>query len=95
LSTHELIQPIAHRVRTRTVAWRARLISTIGPLTSLGGAVWAVLQPDRITLLHPFRNSFWWLVVEPPVFVVIVGVVFHVFIARALLDDLKASDATA
>jgi hypothetical protein len=95
LSTHELTHSIGQGVRTRTLTWRARLISTIGPLTSLGGAVWAVLQPDRITLLHPFENSFWWLFVEPPIFVVIVGVVFHVFIARALLDDLKASDATA
>jgi uncharacterized membrane protein len=95
LSTHELTQPIGHVARTRTLTWRARLISTIGPLTSLGGAVWAVLQPYRVTLLHPFENSFWWLFVEPPIFVVIVGVVFHVLIARTLLEDLKASDATA
>jgi hypothetical protein len=94
LSTHELTQSISHRVRTRTLAWRARLISTIGPLTSLGGAVWAVLQPDRVTLLHPFHNSFWWLVAEPPIFVVLAGVAFHVFIARALLEDLKGTDAT-
>jgi hypothetical protein len=95
LSTHELTHPIRQRVRTRTVAWRARLISTIGPLTSLGGAVWAVLQPDRITLLHPLQNSFWWLVVEPPIFVVLAGLAFHFFVARALLEDLKGNDAAA
>jgi hypothetical protein len=95
LSTHELTHSIGHGVRTRTLAWRARLISLIGPLTSLGGAVWAVLQPDRITLLHPLDNSFWWLFVEPPIYVVIVGVVFQVFVARTLLEDLKAHDAAA
>ena len=95
MSTHELTHSIGHRVRTRRLTLRARLISTIGPLTSLGGAVWAVLQPDRITLLHPFRNSFWWLVVEPPIFVVLVGLAFHVFVARTLLEDLRANDAAA
>ena len=95
MSTHELTHSIGHGVRTRTLTWRARLISLIGPLTSLGGALWAVLQPDRITLLHPFDNSFWWLLVEPPIYVVIVGVIFHVLVARTLIEDLKANDAAA
>jgi hypothetical protein len=95
LSTHELTHSIGHRVSTRTLTLRARLITTIGPLTSLGGAVWGVLQPDRITLLHPLNNSFWWLLVEPPIFVVLAGLAFHFFIARPLLDDLKETDAAA
>jgi hypothetical protein len=95
LSTHELTHSIGHRVRTRTLTWQARLISTIGPLTSLGGALWAVLQPYRITLLHPLDNSFWWLIVEPPIYVVLVGVAFHVYVARSLVEDLKAQDAAA
>jgi hypothetical protein len=94
MSTHEVTQWIGHRVRTRTTTLRARLISSIGPATALGGALWAVLQPDRITLLHPLSNSFWWLFVEPPIFVVLVGVLFQVFVARALLDDLR-DDAAA
>jgi hypothetical protein len=94
MSTHEVTQWIGHRVRTRTTTLRARLISSIGPLTALGGALWAVLQPDRITLLHPHANSFWWLFVEPPIYVVLVGVLFHVVVARALLEDLR-DDATA
>ena len=52
-------------------------------------------QPDRITLLHPAHNSFWWLFTESPIFVVIVGVVFHVFVARPLLEDMKDNDAAA
>ena len=95
MSTHELTHSIGRGVRARTLTWRARAISLLGPVTALGGAVWAVLQPDRITLLHPTHNSFWWLFVESPIFVVIVGVVFHVFVARPLLDDLKESDAAA
>jgi hypothetical protein len=89
MSTHEVTQRIDHRARTRPLSLRARLVSWIGPLTALGGALWAVLQPDRITLLHPRANSFWWLFVEPPIFVVIVGVLFHLLVARALLEDLR------
>ena len=95
MSTHELTHSIGHGVRSRTLTWRARLISMIGPLTAFGGALWAVLQPERITLLHPFGNSFWWLFVEPPIYVVSVGVLFYVFVARALLVDLEANDAAA
>lgn len=94
MSTHEVTQRLDQRVRTRPLSLRARLISSIGPLTALGGALWAVLQPDRITLLHPLSNSFWWLFVEPPIFVVIAGLLFHTFIARALLEDLR-DDAAA
>jgi uncharacterized membrane protein len=94
MSTQEVTQWIGHRVRTRTTTLRARLISSIGPLTALGGALWAVLQPDRITLLHPLSNSLWWLVVEPPIYVVLVGVLFQVLVARALLEDLR-DDAAA
>jgi uncharacterized membrane protein len=94
MSTQEVTQWIGHRVRTRTLTLRARLISSIGPVTGLGGALWAVLQPDRITLLHPFANSFWWLFVEPPIYVVLVAVLFHTVVARALLEDLR-DDAAA
>ena len=94
MSTHEVTQWIGHRVGTRTATLRVRLISSIGPVTMLGGALWAVLQPYRITLLHPLANSFWWLLVEPPIYVVGIGVLFHVFVARALLEDLR-DDAAA
>ena len=47
------------------------------------------------SLLHPHGQSFWWLFVEPPIFVVLAGLLFHVFVARALIDDLRESDAAA
>ena len=74
-------------IRARRSA-RAIAISSIGPLTTLAGLVWGVLQPYRITLLHPRGESFWWLVVEPPLLVALVGVLFHFALAPALLRDL-------
>jgi hypothetical protein len=68
---------------------RTRAIGTLGPLTMVGGVVWAFLQPYRITLLHPHGQGFWWLVIEPPLLVVLVGVVFALFVAPGLIDDLE------
>jgi len=74
---------------------RARLISMLGPLTSLGGVVWAFAQPYRLTLLHPHHQGFWWLVIEPQLLVVIAGAVFSLLVARPLLVDLEEADGTA
>jgi ABC-type polysaccharide/polyol phosphate export permease len=51
--------------------------------------VWAVAQPYRVTLLHPHGQGFWWLFVQPPLLVVLAGALFHVFVARPLIDDLE------
>jgi hypothetical protein len=72
---------------------RARLISSLGPLTSLGGVVWAFAQPYRLTLLHPRGQGFWWLAVEPPLLVVGAGILFAFLVARPLLADLEEHDA--
>ena len=64
-----------------------------GPLTAAGGLVWAVLQPYRLTLLHPFHQGFWWLVIEPPLLVVAAGIIFALVVARPLIADLEARDA--
>jgi hypothetical protein len=74
---------------------RAQAISLLGPLVSTGGIVWAILQPYRITLLHPRGQGFWWLVVEPPLLVVAAGIVFALVVARPLLADLERHRATA
>jgi hypothetical protein len=73
---------------------RAHTISLLGPLVAAAGLVWAILQPDRITLLHPRGESFWWLVVEPPLYVVVAGIVFMLVVARPLLADLERHRAT-
>ena len=73
--------------RQRTAA--ARIVSLLGPLTATAGFVWAIAQPYRITLLHPRGESFWWLVVEPPLLVVAVGLLFHFVVLPGLLEDLE------
>jgi hypothetical protein len=73
---------------TRARSARARLVASLGPLTIVAGIVWAVAQPYRITLLHPHGQGLWWLVSEPPLLVVLAGVLFHVLVAGPLLHDL-------
>jgi hypothetical protein len=73
--------------RTRRTA-RALAVLSLGPLTMLGGVVWAFLQPWRVTLLHPRGQGFWWLVVEPPLLVVAAGLVFAL-IAQGIVRDLE------
>jgi hypothetical protein len=71
---------------------RARAISAIGPLTVLAGVLWAFAQPYRVTILHPRGQGFWWLAVEPPLLVILVGVLFGLVLAPGLLEDLQEED---
>jgi hypothetical protein len=73
---------------------RAHAISLLGPLIAAAGLVWAILQPGRITLLHPRGQGFYWLAVEPPLYLVAAGIVFTVVVARPLLADLERHRAT-
>jgi hypothetical protein len=66
-------------------------VSALGPVTVLAGAVWALVQPYRITLLHPHDQTFWWLFVEPPLLVIAVGLLFHLVVLPGLLEDLDAT----
>jgi hypothetical protein len=74
--------------RTRRSA-RALTLLSLGPLTTLAGVAWAFLQPWRVTLLHPYGEGFWWLLVEPPLLVVLAGVLFHALVAHPLVRDLE------
>jgi hypothetical protein len=74
--------------RQRTA--RARLVTMLGPLTALAGAIWAIVQPYRLTILHPFGQGFWWLFVEPPLLVIAVGLLFYFAVVPGLLEDLEA-----
>lgn len=74
---------------------RARAISLLGPLTVVAGLVWAIIQPYRLTLLHPHHQGFWWLVIEPPLLVAAAGAFFSIAVARQLIADLEEVDATA
>jgi membrane protein YdbS with pleckstrin-like domain len=83
----ELVRQRA-RARTRH-SWRNTAVSALGPLTALAGLVWALAQPYRVTLLDPDKHSFWYLVVQPPLLVILVGVIFHFWIVPGLLSDLE------
>jgi hypothetical protein len=73
--------------RQRTA--RARLVSALGPLTALAGLIWAIVQPYRVTLLHPRGEGFWWLLVEPPLLVIAVGLLFYFVVLPGLLEDME------
>jgi ABC-type amino acid transport system permease subunit len=72
---------------------RVRIVAALGPLTALAGLIWAILQPDRITLLHPRGQGFWWLFVEPPLLVISVGLLFYFVVLPGLLEDLEEARA--
>ena len=72
---------------------RARLVLALGPLTILGGIVWAILQPWRLTLLHPHHQGFWWLFVEPQIWAILVGVFFALVVAPGVVEDLERSES--
>jgi hypothetical protein len=74
---------------------RARAVGLLGPVTALAGLAWALLQPYRITLLDPSGEGFWWLVVEPPLLVIAVGLVFHFVVLPGLLVDLDDAEGEA
>ncbi|HET8892692.1 MAG TPA: hypothetical protein VFM96_01150 [Gaiellaceae bacterium] len=87
---------VAHELQRETetkerVATRVRVVLALGPLTSVAGIVWAVAQPWRLTLLHPLGQGFWWLFSEPPLYVVLVGVLFRFVVAPGIAEDLEDS----
>ena len=77
------------RRRGRSRLGAAGLVLSLGPATVVAGLVWALLQPHRVTLLDPGGESFWWLAVQPPLLVVLAGVIFHFAVARGLVSDLR------
>ena len=87
----------ASEMSDRRARWLSRegVVSFVGPLTVAAGVVWAVLQPWRLTLLHPLHQGFWWLAVEPPLLVIGAGILFTIVVARPLLADLEASRAAS
>jgi hypothetical protein len=85
-------QLVSERAAVRGRTARAWAITTLGPATMLAGVVWAFVQPYRVTLLHPHGQGFWWLAIEPPLLVVLAGIVFAFLIAPGVIDDLEADE---
>ena len=88
LETH-IPAPVAYR------SPRVRVIGALGPLTVVAGILWAIVQPWRLTLLHPFHQGFWWLLAEPPLYVVLVGILFRLVLAPGIVADLTEAGGEA
>jgi hypothetical protein len=72
-----------------------RAVSLIGPATIAAGLIWGILQPYRLTILHPRGQGVWWLLLEPPLMVAAAGVIFALVVAKPLLADLEDHVAAA
>jgi hypothetical protein len=74
--------------------WRPIVIEALGPLTALAGVVWAIAQPYRITFVHPDGKGFYDYLAQPPLLVVLVGLIFSLTISRGLLKDINGGDGS-
>jgi len=78
--------------RRRFGAARQRRIVAVlllGPLTMVGGLVWAIAQPYRIAFLNPEGKGLYDYLAQPPLLVVVVGAIFMILIAPGLAEDLE------
>ena len=91
----ELVTELEAPLQRTVTDTRARIVSLLGPTAALGGVIWAIVQPYRVTLLHPTGQGFWWLFVKPPLLVIAVGLFFYFVITPGLLRDLAEEHATA
>jgi hypothetical protein len=72
--------------------WRALAVQLLGPLTILGGLVWAVAQPYRIVLLDRAGQGIYDYLFQAPLLVVLVGLAFTFLIAPGLVEDLEVEE---
>jgi len=79
--------PVAARHQGRALA-----VLLLGPITMVGGLIWAVAQPYRIAFLYPNGKGLYDYLVQPPLLVALVGFVFMVWIAPGLAEDLELED---
>ena len=73
-------------------SWRTLAIQLLGPLTIVGGVVWAVAQPYRIVLLDRAGQGIYDYLFQAPLLVVLVGLAFTFCIAPGLVEDLEAKE---
>ncbi len=88
----EIVGPLeraSERERVDGRSGRELAIESLGPLTILGGVVWAILQPYRIVFFNPAGKGFYDYLIQAPVLVVGVGLFFALVIAPGLIEDLR------
>jgi hypothetical protein len=92
---NELVTPRAKpsdEPRTARRGFRILAIEALGPLTVLGGIVWAFAQPYRVTFFYPEGKGFWDWAVQPQLLVVLVGLLFALVVAPGIVDDLESGE---
>jgi hypothetical protein len=83
------LERVVERDQIERKSARAVAVESMGPVTILGGVVWAILQPYRIAFLDPAGKGFYDYVIQPPLLVIVVGLFFALVIAPGLVDDLR------
>ncbi len=89
----EIVGPIeraSERDRVERRAARELAIESLGPLTILGGVVWAIFQPYRIVFFSSSAHGFYEYAIQGPLLVIGVGLFFALVIAPGLVEDLRA-----
>jgi hypothetical protein len=79
----------ARRVARRP--WRPLAVQLLGPLTILGGLVWAIAQPYRLVLLDRDGRGLYDYLFQAPLLAIAVGLVFTFAIAPGLVEDLETT----
>ena len=79
----------AHATRRQA---RAVAVQLLGPLTMFAGIVWALAQPYRVVFLHSDGKGVYDYLFQPPLLVVVVGILFSIVIAPGLVADLEPED---
>ena len=91
----EIVGPLdraSEREKVERRSLRALAIEALGPLTVLGGIVWAIFQPYRIVFFDHAGKGLYDYLVQPPLLVIGVGLLFALGIVPGLLDDLRSVD---
>jgi hypothetical protein len=88
----EIATSIPREEATARRQWRALAVQLLGPVTILGGIVWAVAQPYRIVLLDRTGQGVYDYLFQAPLLVVIVGLAFTFCVAPGVVEDLEAKE---
>jgi len=75
--------------RTTRRQLRVFAVQLLGPLTIVAGVAWAVARPYRVVFLDPAGKGIYDFLFQPPLLVVVVGLVYVVGIAPGLVEDLE------
>jgi hypothetical protein len=93
----EIVGPLEQATEREGVerrSGRALAIESLGPVTILGGIVWAIFQPYRIAFFDRLDKGFYDYLIQPPLLVIGVGLLFSLAIAPGLIEDLRSAHGT-